>query len=117
MKRFLSALAACALGFSLSMAIPVVASAAPQTITITTGTAFSPSQITVQAGQPVTLKFTGGGVHGIESKELGIPATTITPGGKTVTFTPQKPGTYTLNCTIPCGPDHAKMTLVIKVVA
>lgn len=120
MKRFLSALATCALGLSLSIAVPVVASAATaQTVTINTTTVFAPSEITVKAGQPVTLQFTGkSGVHGIESKELGIPATTIMPGStKSVTFTPQKPGTYTLHCTIPCGPDHAKMTLVVKVVA
>lgn len=120
MKRFLSALSACALGLSLSIAAPLAASAADaQTVTINTAMAFSPSQITVHAGQPVTLKFVGaGGVHGIESKDLGIPSTTITPGStKSVTFTPQKAGTYTLHCMIPCGPEHGKMALVINVVA
>lgn len=121
MKRFLSALSACALGLSLSIAVPAVAFAATQTVTINTSSAslFSPSQITVHAGQPVTLKFVGtGGVHGVQSSALGIPATTITPGStKTVTFTPQKAGTYTLHCTIMCGPEHNKMVLVIKVVA
>ena len=118
MTRFLSALSACALGLSLTLAAGAGASAA-QTVTVTAAMSFAPSQITVKAGEPVTLKFVGnGGVHGIESKDLGIPATTITPGStKTVTFTPQKAGTYTLHCTIPCGPDHAKMALVIKVVA
>lgn len=122
MKRILSALSACALGLSLSIAVPVAASAADaQTVTINTTASqtFSPSEITVKAGQPVTIKFVGtGGVHGVESKELGIPATMITPGGtKTVTFTPQKAGTYTLHCTIMCGPKHANMALVIKVTA
>lgn len=120
MKRFLSALSACALGLSLSIAVPVAASAADaQTVTITTSQSFSPAQITVHAGQPVTLKFVGtSGVHGVESKDLGIPATMIMPGStKTVTFTPQKAGTYTLHCTVMCGPKHADMALVIKVVA
>lgn len=120
MTRFVSALSALALGFTLSIAVPVSASAAdaPQTVTITATTAFSPSTITVKAGQPVTLKFVGtSGVHGVESKELGIPATTITPGStKTVTFTPQKAGTYTVHCTIPCGPQHGSMAITVKVV-
>lgn len=120
MKRILSVLSAFTLGLALSIVVPAAAAAAsPQTITITALTTFSPSLITVHAGQAVTLKFAGtGGVHGVESKELGIPATMITPGSsKSVTFTPQKPGTYTLHCTIMCGPQHSSMALVIKVVA
>lgn len=122
MKRILSALSACALGLTLSIAAAATASAAaPQTVTINTTASqtFSPSQITVKAGEPVTLKFVGtGGVHGVESKDLGIPTTMITPGSsKSVTFTPQKPGTYTLHCTVMCGPKHGEMALVIKVVA
>lgn len=79
---------------------------------------FSPSEITVHVGQPVELKLVGkSGVHGIESGALGIPATTITPGStQSLTFTPLKVGTYTLHCTIPCGPDHSKMMIVVKVV-
>lgn len=119
MTRIVSALSALALGLSLSIAVPVAAATAPQTVTITATTTFSPSTITVKAGEPVTLKFVGtSGVHGVESKDLGIPATTITPGStKTVTFTPQKPGTYTLHCTIPCGPQHGNMVVTVKVVA
>jgi cytochrome c oxidase subunit 2 len=120
MKRLISALSATALCASLIfVATSVAAQAAdPQTITITATTAFSPSQITVHAGQPVTLTFKGtSGVHGVESKDLGIPATMITPGStKSVTFTPQKAGEYTLHCTIVCGPKHADMAIVIKVV-
>ncbi len=122
MKRFLSALFASALGLSLSIAIPVAVSAAPapQVVTITASatTLFSPSEITVHVGQPVELKIVGqSGVHGIQSSELGIPATTITPGStQTVTFTPAKVGTYTVHCTIPCGMSHDKMMFVVKVV-
>ena len=121
MKSLLSALAAT-LGLSLSIAVPVSvsASASPQVVTVTASSEamFSPSEITVHAGQPVELKLVGkSGVHGIESSALGIPATTITPGSaQTVTFTPSKVGTYTLHCTIPCGADHSKMVIVVKVV-
>lgn len=116
-----SAILAAALGISLAAIAPRPAAAASsaQTYTITAGTSFSPAEITVHAGQPVDLKFVGaGGVHGVTSTELGIPATMITPGSsKDVAFTPQTAGTYTLHCTIVCGPDHSKMTLVIHVVA
>lgn len=120
MKRFTNAILACVFGLTLTAAAPIAASAAsdPQVVSIDTTTAFSPSEITVHAGQPVELKFVGkGGVHGVESADLGIPSTTIVPGStKTVNFTPKKAGTYTLHCTVPCGPNHAKMALVIKVV-
>lgn len=110
-----------ALIFAAAMtAGPVLAQAAPQTITITASSSdlFSPGQITVHAGALVVLKFDGkSGVHGVRSDELGIPNTLITPGAtKTVTFTPKKAGTYTLYCSVPCGPDHGAMKIVVKVV-
>jgi len=110
------------LGLSLSLAVPILVSAAPSpqvvTITASSDAMFSPSEITVHAGQPVELKLVGkSGVHGIETSTLGISATTITPGStQTVTFTPSKVGTYTLHCTIPCGADHSKMMIVVKVI-
>jgi cytochrome c oxidase subunit 2 len=118
MKRFTSFLSTCALGLLLSSSATFAAS--PQILTINSSvtTLFTPSEITVHAGQPVELKLVGDtGVHGIASSQLGIPNTLITPGStKVVTFTPNKPGTYTLHCTVPCGPDHVNMMLVIKVV-
>jgi cytochrome c oxidase subunit 2 len=98
------------------------ASAAPANAPITITASdwkFTPGEITVHVGQPVTLNLTStAGVHGLKSDEIGLPATTIVPGStKNVTFTPTKTGTYVLHCTIPCGPGHAKMTLVIHVVA
>lgn len=78
---------------------------------------FTPGSITVQVGQAVTLDLTSTeGVHGIQSSDLGIPQTTITPGStKTVTFTPKKTGTYLVHCSVPCGPGHADMVLTVKV--
>jgi len=122
MKTLLLALAAPLFAFSLSIAVPIAGSAtpSPQTFSVTASSdaMFSPSEITVHAGQPVELKIVGKtGVHGIESSALGIAATTITPGStKTVTFTPTKAGTYTLHCTIPCGADHSQMVIVVKVI-
>ncbi len=122
MKNFFLALAAGTLGLSLSLVLPISASAAPspQPITITASTEgmFSPAEITVHAGQPVELKLVGkSGVHGITSTTLGIPDTTIMPGStKTVTFTPSKVGTYTLYCSIPCGANHSKIEIIVKVI-
>jgi len=80
---------------------------------------FAPAEITVHVGQQVTLDLTStAGVHGLQSDDLGLAATTIVPGTtKSVTFTPKKTGTYVVHCTIPCGPGHAKMAIVVHVVA
>jgi len=79
---------------------------------------FTPSSITVHAGQEVVLHLTSTeGVHGLQSDELGIPMTAITPGStKTVEFTPKKTGKYVLHCAIMCGAGHPNMTLTINVV-
>lgn len=121
MKRLLSVptILAFALLFGAG-SLAATAASAPQVVTITASASslFTPSEITVHVGQPVELKLVGqSGVHGIASSELGIPNTTITPGStQTVTFTPQKTGTYTLHCLIPCGPNHNNMTITVKVV-
>lgn len=80
---------------------------------------FTPSTITLHAGEMTTLRLTAAqGVHGIKSDELGIPLTTIAPGKfVTVDVRPTKTGTYTLPCEIICGPGHANMKLTVKVEA
>jgi cytochrome c oxidase subunit II len=78
---------------------------------------FTPAKISIPLNESTTLRLTSSsGVHGIESEELGIPKTTITPGKfELVTFTPKKAGTYVLHCAVVCGPGHADMTLTIEV--
>jgi cytochrome c oxidase subunit II len=78
---------------------------------------FVPAKITIPAGEATTLRLTATqGVHGIQSADLGIPQTAI-PNGKTVlvTFTPAKPGTYIVHCSIYCGAGHPDMALTIVV--
>jgi cytochrome c oxidase subunit 2 len=97
-----------------------VASSAPQTIAITASNwKFAPSEITVHANQPVKLELSSSeGVHGFSSSDLGIANTLLTPGStKTIEFTPSKPGTYTVHCSVFCGQGHGDMTLIVKVVA
>ncbi len=78
---------------------------------------FAPDHVVLHVGKTQTLQFTSaGGVHGVGSKELGIPPTMIT-GDKpvSVSVTPTKAGTYKLPCTIVCGPGHADMALTVDV--
>ena len=78
---------------------------------------FTPAKISIPLNEPTTLRLTSSsGVHGLQSDELGIPLTKITPGEFTlVTFTPKKAGTYVLHCAVVCGPGHSDMTLTIGV--
>jgi cytochrome c oxidase subunit 2 len=80
---------------------------------------FAPAEITVHVNQPVTLQLSATeGVHGFVSSDLGIPQTMLMPGAKnTVKFTPTKAGTYTIHCSVMCGPGHGDMTFVIHVVS
>ena len=78
---------------------------------------FAPDHIVLHAGKRQTLRFTSaGGVHGVVSKDLGIPPTMIT-GDKpvSVTVTAKKAGTYKIPCTVVCGPGHADMALTVVV--
>jgi cytochrome c oxidase subunit II len=79
---------------------------------------FTPSTIELHVGEATTIRLTSSeGVHGLESSDLGIAQTTITPGNfSTVTVTPKKAGTYVLHCSIMCGAGHADMALTVKVV-
>jgi cytochrome c oxidase subunit 2 len=93
------------------------ATASAPTEIVASNFTFAPGKITLHVGQKTTLRLTSaGGVHGLESKDLGIPQTVIAPGKPVeVTFTPQKAGTYKIQCAIPCGEGHEKMMLEVVV--
>ena len=112
------ALAAAVLALGLGATVPVPASAHPSIDIVASNWKFTPATVTVHLNEPSTFRLTSsGGVHGIQSDELGIPLTTIMPGKfVTVTFTPKKLGTYPVHCAIFCGAGHADMVLVVKVV-
>ncbi|GAC1412542.1 MAG: hypothetical protein NVSMB64_22830 [Candidatus Velthaea sp.] len=78
---------------------------------------FMPDHVVLHVGKRQTLRFTStGGVHGVESKDLGLPPTTIMPDKPvSVMVTPKKAGTYKIPCTIVCGPGHADMALTVDV--
>jgi cytochrome c oxidase subunit 2 len=107
------------LGLALTglVAAPQMAAAHPTIDIVASNWKFTPSTITIPVNEPTTLRLTSAsGVHGLESPDLGIPKTTITPNNfQLVTFTPTKPGKYVLHCAVICGPGHADMTLTIIV--
>lgn len=80
---------------------------------------FTPSTITVEAGETTTLRLTSSsGTHGIAFDELGIPPTTIVQGRFVeVSFTPRAGGTYAVHCSVYCGAGHADMVLTVIVKA
>jgi len=104
--------------FGLTSGIaPLTGAAHPSIDIVASNWKFTPVTITVELGKPTTLRLTSSqGVHGIASKELGIPDTTIMPKKfVTVTFTPSKAGTYVVHCAVICGAGHPNMALTVKV--
>jgi len=106
----------------VTAAVPSLAANPPKTAPVinVVGTAnqkFAPDHIVLHVGKAQTLRFSSsGGVHGIASPDLGIPASMIMPGKPvSVSVTPKKAGTYRLPCTIVCGPGHADMSLTVVV--
>jgi cytochrome c oxidase subunit II len=78
---------------------------------------FTPATVEMHVGETTVLHMTSsGGVHGIQSDELGIPQTTIAPGKFVdVSVTPKKAGTYQIHCSIVCGSGHGDMVLTVEV--
>lgn len=115
MTRIFGLALAAALGF---LSAGSTASAATPTVAITASNwQFSPDKIVAHVGETVVLHATStGGVHSLISEGLGIKDTMLVPG-KTVevSFTPTKPGKYTIHCHLPCGPGHDKMVINVEV--
>jgi cytochrome c oxidase subunit 2 len=77
---------------------------------------FSPSEVRLKKGEPVTLRIASADVtHGLYLKALGIDAE-IQRGKMTqVTFTPQTAGRFTAICDHFCGAGHGNMHVVFVV--
>jgi cytochrome c oxidase subunit 2 len=77
---------------------------------------FSPSEVRLKKGEPVTLRIASADVtHGLYLKTLGIDAE-IRPGKTTeVTFTPATAGRFTAICDHFCGAGHGNMHMVFVV--
>lgn len=78
--------------------------------------AFTPAEVHLKKGEPVTLRISSGDVtHGLYLKALGIDAE-IEPGhAAEVTVTPQVAGRFQAICDHFCGSGHGNMHLTIVV--
>jgi cytochrome c oxidase subunit 2 len=79
---------------------------------------FTPSRIELKAGEPVEITFESEDTkHGFSVKELDVEKVTFEKGKPaTLSFTPEKPGTYNFKCAKFCGMGHSKMKGQIVVV-
>jgi cytochrome c oxidase subunit 2 len=79
---------------------------------------FTPSEIKTTVGTKLTIRLTSDDTaHGfrIVGTEVNIEIPKRSRGVATVTFTPEKPGRYTFECSKLCGAGHSFMRGVIIV--
>ncbi len=106
-------------GLVVSLAAAAYAAAAAQKVTVVAKEfSYTPSKITVRAGQPVQLVLDNKGVieHDFVVDKFKVKTGTVQPGKTgTVTFTPNAKGTFEFYCSVP-GHKEAGMkgTLVVQ---
>lgn len=95
------------------------AQAAPQRFEITAKRfSFTPNEITVKKGQPVTIVLKSMDVdHGLRIRDLGVNVKVKGGQSSEVTFTPDKVGDFVGHCSVFCGSGHGSMTFTLHVVA
>ena len=72
---------------------------------------FEPGKIIVKKGQRTRLLVTAEDVdHGLAIEEFGINLKVSARETKSIEFTPDKLGHFTIQCTVYCGEDHDNMT-------
>jgi cytochrome c oxidase subunit II len=79
---------------------------------------FSPNEITVKKGDPVTITVRSMDVtHGLVIEALGVRTNQIKKGQpEDLTLTPQAAGTFQGKCAHFCGKGHGSMTFTVHVV-
>jgi cytochrome c oxidase subunit II len=77
---------------------------------------FSPSEITLKKGEPVIIVLTSKDVqHGLKFEEFNQVVTAKKGESNQVQFTPDKAGTFTVQCATFCGSGHGSMKLTVHV--
>jgi cytochrome c oxidase subunit 2 len=97
--------------------VPSLATAEPRVVEITAKRfEFSPAEIVLEAGEPVTLRLrTLDVTHGFFQRALGIDLE-IEPGKVTdLTITPREAGRFLTICDHFCGSGHGNMKMVFVV--
>jgi cytochrome c oxidase subunit 2 len=97
--------------------VPFLAAAEPRVIDITAKRfEFSPAEIVLKVGEPVTLRLRSLDVtHGFFQRALGIDLE-IEPGKVTdLTITPREAGRFLTICDHFCGSGHGNMKMVFVV--
>jgi len=105
--------------FGLAFAVTVAAAAETRKIEVVARKySFEPSRIELKAGEPVEITFRSEDTkHGFASKELGLEKVVFSKDEPAkVSFTPDKPGTYSFKCARFCGMGHGKMKGEIVVI-
>jgi cytochrome c oxidase subunit II len=79
---------------------------------------FSPNEITVKKGDPVTITVRSADVtHGLVIEELGLRTNAIKKGQpEDLTLVPETAGTFQGKCAHFCGKGHGSMTFTVHVV-
>ena len=78
--------------------------------------AFTPSEITIKKGEPVTLSITSDDVaHSLLIAGLGVNAAVSKGHPNQVTITPDKAGDFPGRCGKFCGSGHGEMRFVVHV--
>jgi cytochrome c oxidase subunit 2 len=79
---------------------------------------FSPNEITVKKGDPVTITVRSMDVtHGLVIEALGVRTNQIKKGQpEDLTLTPETAGTFQGKCAHFCGKGHGSMTFTVHVV-
>ena len=79
---------------------------------------YSPGEITVKAGRPVTIVLKSQDVaHGLRIRDFGVDIKVKAGGSAEATFTPDRVGDFTGHCSVFCGSGHGSMTFTVHVVA
>ena len=77
---------------------------------------FTPNQITLKRGEPVTLRVSAQDRdHGFYQKDLEIELDLTPDHPSEVTITPEKAGRFVVICDHFCGSGHGNMKMVINV--
>jgi cytochrome c oxidase subunit 2 len=111
-QLLVAAVCLLAVALGIGAATDALADEAGQVIKVTAKRyEYSPSEITLKKGVPITLEFNSlDRPHGFNCPDLGIRTNIMPKQVNRVRFVPQKAGTFDFHCDLFCGEGHETMT-------